>query len=138
MQITDAGPLRVLPYWCAEGACCWPPRACREAVVTDEKGPSWYDAAVALQQLCDAWRLSAEVAVVPNWRVDDRTRFGAWVVAVRVRPRGTDQGRVLAAQSSFGPRADRKTAPGAILVCSTRLWAMLEEAKRLAESQARF
>lgn len=104
----------------------------------DDKGPSWFDAARAVSELGEAWGLAVHVELVPNWRLDDRARFGAWVVCCTLRRRGESQGRLYGASCSFGKGGDRSTAPGALLVCTARLWADLEEAKRLAESQASF
>lgn len=105
---------------------------------SDERGPSWYDAGIAVRELIKEWNVCVEVAILPNWSLTDGTYHGTWCVAVRVRSRSESQRLLHGAQCTFGKAAERKTAPSAILVCTARLWAHLDEAKRLAESQASF
>lgn len=103
-----------------------------------ERGPSWYDAAKAVRDLAVEWSCSAEVRIVPHWRVDAPGVFGGWVVGISLTPRQGAGKASYNALCSFGAKGDRATAPGAILVCTTRLWAQLEEARQLAETQAAF
>lgn len=104
----------------------------------EERGPSWYDASVALQHLFEEYRVWPSVQLVRPVRARAGGGFTSWVVQLRLDAGPSSEPIKHVWSRPFGVRGAHKTAPAAVYFAVQDAIEWLEQRAIDAASQHRF
>lgn len=106
--------------------------------MSEERGPSWYDVSVALEQFWEEYNVAAVLGLArPIKRVDGRG-YTTWGVSITVAPVVGGKARPRTFWRYWGKGGAHATAPAALYWALWDARAHLDELRATAEAQAAF
>ena len=106
--------------------------------MSEERGPSYWDCAQAIEEIRKRRTHSIEVRLMPPMPRLDGRGWSTWIVGLHLRPMADLDGRECHVQASWGKGGACATMPAALYRCVLHALEQLDQAQRSAEQRAMF